>query len=794
MGLACTLASMLLGNATAYAAVADDDSAALIPTLLRAQADGVSTRADFSRVQLTYLGRDRVLAFNQWTGDHSLWQFERDGLTKCDPFTWPPLSTGRWASLRYTEFIFAGFTQLISLDPRAGTLTLTECDEDAFLPRCRGKALRCNPLFTAALEGRGPGHELTYLGQDLLLHYERSTGRYALLTFRRGCDAPSAAADANATARASLAPRCALSAPLSRGKLPVGAYHSYLGGDYVLAFLPRRTGGTFELYRVSRSDDDRAPAPELVGDAASGEAVTAAPPSAPPSPVLERVGGGTLNLNGSFTDSARRHRLLPLHGGLLLDYDKESAAYRLLDLMTPSGVRTERTPSEASSRAGSILFSTLSARTIPSSATEGCAALTTVSACQGAASAEGCGWCQASGRCVRGDAWGPCRRAACSGENAGCGAWHSPAGSIRQTDPGHASHAPSAVAAAATLDGAPAVGADADVVILPSAPTAAAECTACAGGGMGLRGGAATAIYHCAKCAAAAAPPVEAAADGSSLSVPLPKAAIRPAGGAAFRLAAFVLAFLQSGPCARLGSPLCATILEGTASRVTAASVSAPPAALALGASGTPPPTGAVLDVSITCDIARMPTAPSAAFDAFVTAPHHLAPADPDSLSMRVLLHPPTGLDTDNGTLVLTALSLSLANGDPATALPSPITTPLPLSASHFAAFATPAVDAAAASHALTPLAGTYPHRPIHPLAFDSHELTYLGYVIPAMLPPAIASRRHAPPAMLPAIPMPSLRTPRGATLNARASPPARQLRRHPRPFGVDGPFRHLAA
>ena len=84
MGAAIVFVALSLGSASAYSAVADDDSAALIPTLLKAQAEGVATRADFSRAQLTYLGRDRVLAFNQWTGDHALWTFERDGLSKCD--------------------------------------------------------------------------------------------------------------------------------------------------------------------------------------------------------------------------------------------------------------------------------------------------------------------------------------------------------------------------------------------------------------------------------------------------------------------------------------------------------------------------------------------------------------------------------------------------------------------------------------------------------------------------------------------------------------------------------------
>ena len=41
----------------------------------RLLARGTSVGADFSQVQLTYLGRDRLLSFNQWTGEYELWQY-----------------------------------------------------------------------------------------------------------------------------------------------------------------------------------------------------------------------------------------------------------------------------------------------------------------------------------------------------------------------------------------------------------------------------------------------------------------------------------------------------------------------------------------------------------------------------------------------------------------------------------------------------------------------------------------------------------------------------------------------
>ena len=87
------------------------------------------------------------------------------------------------------------------------------------------------PLFTHTLSGRTRGrgsHELTYLGSDLLLHYERATGGYELLLFTRcGSSAGGSSAAGNATSA-----RCGISAPVATGTLPAGAHHSYLSGGY----------------------------------------------------------------------------------------------------------------------------------------------------------------------------------------------------------------------------------------------------------------------------------------------------------------------------------------------------------------------------------------------------------------------------------------------------------------------------------------------------------------------------------------------------------------------------------
>eukprot|EP00900_Chrysochromulina_parva_P023956 jgi/Chrpa1/6194/Chrysochromulina_OHIO_Genome00017434-RA len=244
------------------------DSSLLVPSGITSSSGSLSSaagslRPDFSHVALTYLGRERVLAFDQWTGEHALWSLERNEVSKCDAFMWPPLSAGRWAALRYHEFVFVGFTQLIALDPSTGKLTLTECDDSAFLPRCHGEALRCSPLFEHTLAPLQPGHaaihELTYLGRELLLHYDRTSGRYAVLRFE-GCAL-------NATG--ALPRRCALSAPLARGTLPAGAQHTYLGSGWLLAYHPHGAA-SYEVLRIRRAAE-----PSPTGARANGTASAA---------------------------------------------------------------------------------------------------------------------------------------------------------------------------------------------------------------------------------------------------------------------------------------------------------------------------------------------------------------------------------------------------------------------------------------------------------------------------------------------------------------------------------------
>ena len=694
-------------------------------------------RTDFSQVQLSYLGRDRVLAFNQWTGEHALWQFERDELSKCDAFTWPPLSQGKWAALRYHEFVFAGFTHLISLDPRRGAMTLTECDDAAFLPRCRGESLRCSPLFQhqltapggAAALGANSIHELSYLGGDLLLHYERGSGHYAILAFSR-CAPP------NGTVAKGGAPRCGVApTPLATGTLPSGAHHTYLGGDLVLAYLPH-SAGSYEMLKVQRNSSGGG------GGTAAAVATHAR---------LERVGGGKLPIAASWSQDGRRHRLLSVHSGLLLDYDKEEGTYRLLDLLhqpeplgVSSGVGPAGPPASAQLTAASPLrHSVRAAGTLPAGAASGCAAHQTSYECLGASGrGEQCGWCQASGRCVRGDPWGPCRRAECAAADGACGMWHSPAGLVTAAGSGWSS-APAAVEAPSRLPSSRAASDGGDLgpppasTPVPSASASApaglvplpnASCVGCATGGLGLAGGAAAALALCAAC------------PGSP-----PSAALAPA-GVFHSLASFALRTLRLRTCARSASPTCALLSASSIRALASASsrqLAAMPEELAHEIARPD-------DADASSELVEAPPLPAPAGGAAVSV-FTLACVlgRPDGrarsvLELEVVVERPSGHDGDAGVLLLTSARLSLASAPPegGTAAPpepqttptsvpmaSPLVSPLLLDAREFGAYATlptPATATAAAAP-LAHLGGPTAH-PTAPLSFAPHELSYLGY------------------------------------------------------------------
>ena len=70
-------------------------AATLLPGSGELLAAAATHRASFQAVELAYLGRVRVLKFNQWTGQYALWQYERGDSGQCDALSWPALASGR---------------------------------------------------------------------------------------------------------------------------------------------------------------------------------------------------------------------------------------------------------------------------------------------------------------------------------------------------------------------------------------------------------------------------------------------------------------------------------------------------------------------------------------------------------------------------------------------------------------------------------------------------------------------------------------------------------------------------
>ena len=388
------------------------------------------TRPSYAAHQLAYLGRDLALDFNQWSGEYKLWQYERGELSSCDAFSWPPLTSGRWPKVAFHEFVFLGFMQLAQIDVASGEVQVSECNEEPFLPsgpalQCTRRRLECAPLLRHTLaplvpEGAVADHELVYLGASLLLHYERTTGNWAMHRYAR-CTA------ANTSA-------CGLSAPLARGALGAGEHHTYLGDDLVLSWRPR-AGGRYEIRRVERHPD-------------GGGA-------------LARLVEGTLDLRASWSADALRHRLVSLRGGEIVDYDKETGEYRILRLADVAAAGGANASSAASGSA--LRLSAVGGGTLPQSAEDECTVHTTSDACLAASQLGGkCGWCQSAGECRRGSPWGPCKRSLCNSP-ASCTPWHTAAGDV------------SVVAAAPAPVATPTVVAAANTTTPPPPAVAAGE-------------------------------------------------------------------------------------------------------------------------------------------------------------------------------------------------------------------------------------------------------------------------------------------------------------------------------
>ena len=140
------------------------------------------------------------------------------------------------------------YTQLLALDPLRGEVTITECDADVFLGgQCDNGRLHCEELHTQTLPSFAPGavHSLTYLGNSLILHHDRSSGAWALRQYTR-CSPPApedGPADADTWHHATRPPprvtSCGISdVAIMTGTWNAGEQHTYLGDGVLLAHHP----------------------------------------------------------------------------------------------------------------------------------------------------------------------------------------------------------------------------------------------------------------------------------------------------------------------------------------------------------------------------------------------------------------------------------------------------------------------------------------------------------------------------------------------------------------------------
>ena len=476
------------------------------------EADGAeptTARAEWSRTAMVYLGQDRMHTYNQWSGEYGVFEYERNSLGKCDAFSWPPISTGRFEQLIGVEWVFLGFTkaqyltQLVHLDPLTGRVELADCDESSFAADCDNKQLSCKPLSLAnnVLPGRpGSVHELVYLGQAraaALVPHQAPLPQPAPLAL---ATSPSLPVGLPSHTRSHRRPK---TRPPPLPPSPPDSHPSTPSLDSRVPSPPQdlllhyeRTKGNYSLISYSRCSHDLSPggcalsAPLAHGSLAPGEyhvylgfdlllsyapreggrysvhrlfrgehkgAVNGteatgwhSPPnvsSAPRAAGLVQVATGTFSFDLSWSADPARHRFAALREGQLLDYDKEEGDYRVLQL----------DPIDMSDgMAGELRYTVASggAGRVPIDASDDCSVHTTASACLQAAQLTGkCGWCQAAATCRRGDARGPCARGNCQAPPDGCGLWHTPAARVAPDNNG-AGPGGDAAAGAAVMGGA----------------------------------------------------------------------------------------------------------------------------------------------------------------------------------------------------------------------------------------------------------------------------------------------------------------------------------------------------
>jgi len=134
-----------------------------------------------SSKRLVYVGGDRLLEWEPSSGAFRIWHYERNAGGR-DPLPGGPVVEGRWSSIRDGhELVYLGSDLLLDWVPSAGNFRLWALDRGA-----RGSG---DPIPTELAAGNWSsiraGHQLINLEGDRVLDWEPASGAYRIWALQR---------------------------------------------------------------------------------------------------------------------------------------------------------------------------------------------------------------------------------------------------------------------------------------------------------------------------------------------------------------------------------------------------------------------------------------------------------------------------------------------------------------------------------------------------------------------------------------------------------------------------------
>merc|ERR1712196_647819 len=132
--------------------------------------------------RFTFLHQGQMLDYAPATGKYSIWGMDYSVAGSCDIMPWPPQATGTLSSVNH-KMLYVHGDQLLDYDANTGAYRVGNCDR---LHWKDTKHLHCDTVNQGEWPSLRGGHELVYVGSDVILDWDPLSGAYKLWDWYRG--------------------------------------------------------------------------------------------------------------------------------------------------------------------------------------------------------------------------------------------------------------------------------------------------------------------------------------------------------------------------------------------------------------------------------------------------------------------------------------------------------------------------------------------------------------------------------------------------------------------------------